>query len=151
MVGHESFMKAALAEARKGMREGQKPFAGCLVMHNKIIALGHNTVYLEKDIAAHGEINTLRIACKKTKTLRLHNAFEGGTMYTTCEPCDMCLGACRWAGIKRIVYGISLKDLLDIEAGREISGRKRASNKKEGIEMVGGVLRSECADLFLGR
>ncbi|MGD0729293.1 MAG: nucleoside deaminase [Candidatus Micrarchaeaceae archaeon] len=153
-MDHEKFMLKALEEAKRGMKGGQMPYAGCIVKGNKIIGLGHNTVHIgeakgNNDVVAHGEINTIRSACKKMKAKKLHNGLSGLTLYSTCEPCPMCFGACKWSGIKNIIYGISLKELTKIQAGKKIADTKQIKYEKDGIDVFGGVLKKECEALFI--
>ena len=85
--------------------------SGLLVKDGEIIAGNSNSVTIDNDPTAHAEVNTIRQACKKLGTFDL----TGSTIYTSCEPCPMCLGAIYWARISRIFYGNTRKDARDIQ------------------------------------
>ena len=86
------------------------PFGCAIVKDNQIISTGHNTVILSKDPTAHAEVNTIRKACQKLGT---HN-LEGCSIYTSAEPCPMCLSAIIWANIKEVYYANTKESVDDI-------------------------------------
>ncbi|MDD4250915.1 MAG: nucleoside deaminase [Candidatus ainarchaeum sp.] len=101
------FMKIALNEAKKGVSgKHGGPFGAVIVCDNKIIAKAHNMVLKNNDPTAHAEINAIRIASKKLKTVNLDNCI----LYSTCEPCPMCLSAIYWSRIKKIIFSCSRLD-----------------------------------------
>lgn len=100
------FMRLAIEKARQGIRKGQTPFGACIVKNDKVIACNHNVVWKNTDITAHAEITAIRSACKALEAIDL----SGCTIYSTCEPCQMCFSACHWARISRIVFGCVIKD-----------------------------------------
>ena len=105
------YMKVAVDEARKGIKKGHGgPFGSCVVKDGKIIAKGHNEVLLKHDCTCHGEIETIKKACKKKKAFNLADT----VLYTTAMPCPMCMGAIQWSGIKKVFYGCSANDVADI-------------------------------------
>ncbi len=105
------FMKAAINEAYRGIknREGG-PFGAVIVKDGKIIARGHNQVLKNKDATCHGEMQAIRRASKKLGTHDL----SGCEIYTTGEPCPMCLGGIMWANIEKVYYGCNTVDTEDI-------------------------------------
>ena len=108
----KKFMTRALELARKGMESGAGgPFAGVIVKNGKIVGEAFNHVIADQDPTAHGEVMAIRDACRKANTLSL----EGCDLYTTGEPCPMCLSAAYWAKISRIFYGFSVKDATAID------------------------------------
>ena len=101
------FMKAAISEAYKGIKKGEGgPFGSVIVKDGRIVARGHNQVLLKGDPTCHGEVQTIRRAAKKLGTHDL----SGCEIYTTGEPCPMCLGAIMWANIERVYYGCNIED-----------------------------------------
>ncbi|MEH1817013.1 MAG: nucleoside deaminase, partial [Nostoc sp.] len=102
----ESFMRLALAEAKKG----DAPYGAVIVKDNEVVAVAHNTVRRDKDPSAHAEINAIRSLTAKLKNPSL----EGYSIYTTGEPCPMCATACVWSGLSEIVYGASIQDLISV-------------------------------------
>ncbi len=95
------FIRRAITLAEKGMREGAGgPFGALVVKDGKIIAEGFNKVTSTNDPTAHAEIVAIRDACAQSGEFQL----AGCTLYTSCEPCPMCLGAIYWARPERVVY-----------------------------------------------
>ena len=86
------------------------PFGALIVMNNKIVGVGKNLVTSQNDPTAHAEINAIRDTCKKLETFNL----EGGVLYTSSEPCPMCLGAILWAKLDRVVFSTSRLDVSKI-------------------------------------
>ncbi|MCL4374006.1 MAG: nucleoside deaminase [Candidatus Marsarchaeota archaeon] len=147
-MAYEKIMHFVIYKALRSVKQNKKAkFAACVVKGSRIISLGYNTTSIDHDIVAHAEINAIRSASKKLG-LEHHGSLLGFTLYSTCEPCSMCFAASKYAGIKKIVYGISLNDLSKLDAGKKLRPRKQHSYMKDEIEMVGGVLRQECCDLF---
>ena len=101
MRKEEKYMMKAisLAEESAAGTEGG-PFGAIIVRGEKIIACGVNTVTSANDPTAHAEINAIREACDREKNFHL----KGCVLYTSCEPCPMCLSAAYWAGIEKICY-----------------------------------------------
>ena len=103
----DRFMKIAIDEAEKGIAAGHGgPFGCVIVKDGKVIGKGHNEVLLQHDPTCHGEIMTIRNTCKDLGTIDL----TGCELYTTAEPCPMCLGAILWANISKVYYGCSISD-----------------------------------------
>lgn len=101
------WMKIAYDEAVDGMLSNEGgPFGAVIIKDGKIIASAHNEVLKTKDSTAHAEMNAIRKACKKLDSFDL----SGTTLYTTCQPCPMCLGAIFWARISNVYYGATKDD-----------------------------------------
>ena len=146
VLDDEKFMRLAIEKTREGIRRGQTPFGACLVSaEGKILACEHNVVWETTDITAHGEIHTLRVACRKAGAIDL----SGSTIYSTTEPCPMCFAAIHWARIKRVVYGASIADAARAGFNElSISNELMKTNGGSPVEITGGVLTSECVALF---
>lgn len=86
------------------------PFGACVVKNGKIIGKGSNHVLENKDPTAHAEIMAIREACKNINTYDL----SGCELYTTCYPCPMCLSAIIWSNIKKVYYGNTKEDAMNI-------------------------------------
>jgi tRNA(Arg) A34 adenosine deaminase TadA len=122
------------------------PF-GALIVHTKTgkpFMRATNAVKQEHDPSSHAELRTVRLACKKLKSTSL----AGYTMYSTCEPCPMCMANALWSGLDRVVFGATIadanRDCLQIQIpAKEVSRRSDMS-----CEVVGPVLRELCAQLF---
>ena len=106
----KEFMRRAIALASESVRRGGGPFGAVIVKDGEVVAEGSNSVTILNDPTAHAEVTAIREACRRLGTFHL----EGCTVYTSCEPCPMCLGAIYWAGIKQIFYGNTRKDAADI-------------------------------------
>lgn len=106
-------MRKAIEESKYNKKNNYKkggPFGACIVKDGKILVHAHNTVLKDNDPTCHAEINAIRKASKKLKT---HN-LEGCILYTSCEPCPMCLSAIIWANIKEVYYANTKKDASNI-------------------------------------
>ncbi|OGC43044.1 hypothetical protein A3K02_02835 [candidate division WS6 bacterium RIFOXYD1_FULL_33_8] len=105
------YMNIAISLAKKGVKRGHGgPFGAVLVRDNKVIAKAYNTVLKEHDATCHAEINVIRIASKKLKSFDLSDC----EMNTTGKPCKMCEAAINWAKIKKIYYGNTYRDALNM-------------------------------------
>ena len=138
-------MRLAIAKARRGILRGQTPFGACIVKNNTVISCEHNLVWKTTDITAHAEINAIRSACRKLKSIDL----SGCVIYSTCEPCPMCFSACHWAKISKIVYGADIR-YAKIAGFNEltVSNARMKSFGKSPVQVVSGFLRDENAKLF---
>ena len=107
----KEFMREAIRLANQSVAQGGGPFGAVIVKDGEIIAGSSNSVTIDNDPTAHAEVNTIRKACQELGTFDL----SGCTIYTSCEPCPMCLGAIYWARIGKIFYGNTRKDARDID------------------------------------
>ena len=107
--GNIEFMREAIALARKSARIGEAPFGAVIVMDGKIIARGADRVVRKKDPTAHAEIIAIRQAASRLK----NHDLSGCEIYTSSEPCQMCLAAIKYANIDRLYYASIAKDLED--------------------------------------
>ncbi|NJB36193.1 MULTISPECIES: nucleoside deaminase [Flavobacteriaceae] len=106
------FMKRAIEMAAKGMNSNAGgPFGAVVVKNNEIIAEGHNRVTSTNDPTAHAEMVVIREACEKLGSFQLTDCI----IYTSCEPCPMCLGAIYWARPKAVFYGCTKADAKAID------------------------------------
>lgn len=105
------FMQMAIDLSVKNVDEGGGPFGAVIVKDGEVISTGVNRVVLNNDPTAHAEVTAIRNACEKLHTFEL----DGCTVYSSCEPCPMCLSALYWAGVSRICYGNTKEDARKIE------------------------------------
>lgn len=142
-MNHEKFMHEALVEAKKG----DLPYGAIIVKDDEILIRSHNSTQTDNDVSAHGEINALRAFTQKYGYSL--DALAGKTLYTTCEPCPMCAAACVWAGVSRVVFGASIKQLIDLDNKQiDISCKTVAAKSFQNMEVIGGILADECLELF---
>lgn len=106
MQNDNNFLKQAIKIAIRGIEEGFGPFGAVISVDGQIIAGSNNQVVRSNDPTAHAEILAIRRAASFLKTHDLSSC----TLYSTCEPCPMCLGAIYWSGIKRVVYASDRHD-----------------------------------------
>lgn len=139
------FMKIAIDEARKGILAGDGgPFGSVIVKDGVIIGKGHNHVVSRNDPTCHGEIDAIRDACKNINSFDL----SGADIYTTGEPCPMCLGAILWANINKIYYGCSIKENDSIGFRDEIFYKNLSISTKKMKERIIQIDHEECKELF---
>ena len=140
----EAFMRRAIALSEESVKRGGGPFGAVIVKDGEIIAEGSNNVTLHNDPTAHAEVSAIRRACEQLHTFDL----QGCDIYTSCEPCPMCLGAIYWAHIDRIFYANTKDDAANIgfddafiyeEIDRPLSVRKKPATQ---------LLREEALRVF---
>ncbi|HHT9132474.1 MAG TPA: nucleoside deaminase [Candidatus Tripitaka californicus] len=146
------YMRMAIEKAREGVLKGQTPFGAVIVRSGRatpgkerVLACEHNKVWKDCDITAHAEITAIRKACKELNTVDL----SGSILYTTCEPCPMCLGAIHWAGISRVVFGCRIRDAKKLGFSElTVSARRLSSLGGSPVKVVAGILRGECLEVM---
>ena len=133
------FMQAALDCAAKALKRGEVPIGAVVVSGGKIISRGYNKRTKKQIATAHAEIEAIEKACKKLKSWRIPEC----EIYVTLEPCPMCMGAMLNARIKKVYFGA-------YEAkGRSMTAQLAESNLlNHRIEVEGGVMREECAQIL---
>ncbi len=137
------YMRMAIKEAYRGINAGHGgPFGAVIVKDGRVIAKGHNEVLRYRDATCHGEVQAIRRASKKLGT---HN-LSGTEIFTTGEPCPMCLGAIMWAGIDRIYYGCSIEDTELIGFRDKEFYEKEAEGERHGASFE--LDREECLKLY---
>ena len=111
MENHEKFMQMAIELSEYNVKQGMGgPFGAVIVKDGMVVARSANKVVPTNDPTAHAEISAIRMACKELGTFSL----EGCEIYTSCEPCPMCLGAIYWARIGKIYYANTKADAAAI-------------------------------------
>ncbi len=137
------FMKKALEEAYIGINNNEGgPFGCVIVKDNKIIGKGHNQVLKNNDPTCHGEMMAIHNACKNIKSFDL----SGCELYTTGEPCPMCMGAILWANIDKVYYGCNIVDTEKI--GFRDSIFYKLQNQDERSKINKELDREECLKLY---
>ena len=138
------YMSQALEEAKRGLENHEGgPFGAVIVKDGKIISSSHNTVLKSCDPTAHGEINAIREASKILKTHDL----SGCVLYTTAQPCPMCLSAIIWANIKDVYYGTNLLDAEKIGFRDDFIYEYLKGNNNDLINLT-NIEHDECLELF---
>lgn len=106
---HNTYMLDAIQLSMDNIKKGGGPFGAVIVLDGKIISAEANSVTNDNDPTAHAEVNAIRKACKVLNTYDL----SGCIIYTSCEPCPMCLGAIYWSHISKVFYGNSKSDAMN--------------------------------------
>ena len=144
MTDHDTgFMRSALELAEQARESGEVPVGAVVVVGNETVGRGRNSPIALRDPTAHAEILALREAGARTGNYRL----SGATLYSTVEPCLMCLGAMLHARIGRLVYGAA-----DPKVGATVlldSLGSLGADVNHGFEVRGGVLADEASKLLL--
>lgn len=152
MQTNEHYMELAI-KAAKGSNDSGGVAIGAVLVSNttgEVIAAGGSQVGPEKDPTAHAEINAIRDAARQLDTDDLFDL----TLFSTLEPCHMCLSAAAWARIPRIYFGAYRKDvdetLFDIKGDFSDETEGKRMNLRENLSMTvqGGLLERECAELL---
>ncbi|MDX9883826.1 MAG: nucleoside deaminase [Prolixibacteraceae bacterium] len=143
--GHDYFMRRAIGLAKEGMNSNAGgPFGAVIVKNGEIIAEGFNRVISTNDPTAHAEMIAIREACKKLNTFQLNDC----EMYTSCEPCPMCMGAIYWARFKKVFFACNREDAARIGFDdRLIYDEIAASLNERQIEFI-DMLREEATLVF---
>lgn len=137
----ETFMRLALAEAARG----DFPFGAVIVRDGKVLAAGHNSGITTNDPTAHGEMVAIRAFLAGHPAAEL----QGTTLYTSGEPCPMCMSAILWCGIGRVVFAASIEALSTRIGQIMVTSREIADAAPFAtISITGGVLAEEALALF---
>ncbi len=139
------YMEIAKDEAFDGfMKNDGGPFGAIITdLEGNIVSTGHNMVLKNNDPTAHAEVTAIRNACKKLNTYDLSNY----VLYTSCQPCPMCLSAIIWANIKDIYYACTKEDAADIGFRDDLIYEYLKGNNQDIISLK-QIDRDECIDLF---
>ncbi|MBS0238750.1 MAG: nucleoside deaminase [Proteobacteria bacterium] len=135
------FMKLAIEEAAKA----EFPFGAVIVKNGEVLARGHNRTRADRDPTAHGEM----VAIRAFLSAHGPDMLEGATLYTSGEPCCMCMGAILWCGIGRLVYAAPLQE-LSTKVGQIMLSAEDVASKASfvPIEISGPVLPEDALRLF---
>ncbi len=138
------YMQSAIEEAYEGItHQHGGPFGAVVVKDGKIIGQGHNQVLADNDPTCHGEVSAIRDACANLETYDL----TGCELYTTGEPCPMCLFACMWANIDRVYYGCTIEDNALI-GFRDEAFDNLLNGREQLADYLVCVDRDACLELF---
>lgn len=141
----EEGMRLAIRKAQEGIRAGQSPFGAVVIRDDAVIAVAHNTVWRDCDPTAHAEVNAIREAGSALRRIDLC----GYIMYTTCEPCPMCLAAIHWSRLDVVYYGATIADAQAAGFGElTVAAKQLAELGGSRLRVEEGPLREECAALF---
>ena len=141
---NNKFMKRAIELSVESVNSGTGPFGAVIVKGDKIISEGFNTVTLTNDPTSHAEISAIRNACKNLDNFSL----KGYDLYTTCEPCPMCLSAIYWARIDNIYYANTRSDAQKINFDDSLIYEELKKNIQERKIPMHQIMRGEALKVF---
>jgi len=141
---NNKFMKRAIELSVESVNNGTGPFGAVVVKDNKIISEGFNTVTSSNDPTSHAEISAIRNACKNLDNFSL----KGYDLYTTCEPCPMCLSAIYWARIDNIYYANTRSDAQKINFDDSLIYEELKKNIQERKIPMHQIMRGEALKVF---
>lgn len=138
-------MHRAIQLAEKGMKNGSGgPFGAVVVKDGEIIGEGYNSVISSSDPTAHAEVLAIREACRKLNSFQL----EGCAIYTSCEPCPMCMGAIYWARLQKVFYASTREDAAEIQFDDQFIYEEFEKPKKKRQIDFQNLMREEALPLF---
>jgi guanine deaminase len=138
------FMRQAIALALENVRNGGGPFAAVIAKNGALIATGANRVTATNDPTAHAEVVAIREACKRLESFQLDHC----ELFTTCEPCPMCLGAIYWARPGKVFYAASAADAAAAGFDDAFIYRELAVPHRERRIPMDQILRDEASAVF---
>lgn len=139
-------MREAIRISLRKMRQNQGgPFGAVVVKGDRVIGRGWNCVTSANDPTAHAEVMAIREACRRLKSFSL----EGCELYTSCEPCPMCLSAIYWARLKRVYFGNTRKDAARIGFDDDFLYREVAKPMFKRLLPLKQLLREEAQTAFV--
>lgn len=138
------FMRKAIALSEESVRSGGGPFGAVIVRGNEIVAEASNSVTIDNDPTAHAEVNCIRKAARRLGTFDLSDC----DIYTSCEPCPMCLGAIYWARIGKIYYANNRKDAAKIGFDDDFIYEEISLNPSDRHKQMEILLPEEAARAF---
>lgn len=142
---HHEYMRMAIALSEQNVAQGLGgPFGAVIVKDEKVVAASANTVVPSNDPTAHAEVSAIRLACQELDTYNL----EGCVIYTSCEPCPMCLGAIYWARIEKIYYANNKSDAAAIGFDDQFIYEELDRPKEQRKLPVVEMLRDEALGAF---
>ena len=147
MSAHEDFARQAIELARRARMAGNHPFGALLVADGTVILTAQNTVATDRDPTAHAETNLVARAITHLSPDQMRRS----VLYTSCEPCAMCVGKMYWAGIRSIVYALPAEELAAL-AGRDflIPCAELFARAVEPVSITGPLLIEEAREVHLG-
>lgn len=140
----QEFMRRAIQLSLESVKHGGGPFGAVIVKEGKIIAEAANRVTLDNDPTAHAEVNAIRQAARSLGRFDL----SGCDIYTSCEPCPMCLGAIYWAHLNHIYYGCNRRDAADAGFDDEFIYKELSLAPAERQKMMEVLLPDESLAAF---
>jgi tRNA(Arg) A34 adenosine deaminase TadA len=143
----ERLVRQAIELARRARQAGNHPFGALLALNGTVLLTAQNTITTDRDPTAHAESNLVADAIRRLTPEQIRRS----VLYSSCEPCAMCVGKMYWAGIRSVVYALPSQELAAM-AARDfvIPCRELFSRSREDVQVVGPVLVEEAREVHLG-
>lgn len=143
----ERFLTQAIELSRQARAAGNHPFGALLVFDGSVVLTAQNTVATDRDPTAHAETNLIAAAIRQMSPEQIRRS----TLYTSCEPCAMCVGKMYWAGVRSVVFALS-SDALAALAGGDflVPSRELLARASEPVRVVGPLLVDEAREVHAG-
>lgn len=141
---HEEYMRKAIALSRQSMNSAGGPFGAVIVKDGRIIGEGMNRVTVDNDPSAHAEVVAIRQACKALDDYSL----KGAVIYSSCEPCPMCLSAIYWARLDTVYFGNTQEDAAKIDFDDAFLYEQVSLPHQSRSIPIKPLLRNEAVDVF---
>ena len=156
---NETYMRLAIAEARKGFAQGQYAIGAVVVLRGEVLSVAHTTLDKERDPTCHAEVNAIRAAVKtmisRGSKADWSSILKGAWLYSTFESCSMCTSLAIWANMKGIVYGNTMQEFFKINNMRRdkshyifINSKEIAKRGNPRLTLHEGFLKDECMELL---
>ncbi len=148
-MNHENYIKLAIQAAKESEQNGGCPIGAVIAKRGQVIAVGMSMAGITNDVTDHAEIMAIRKACEITGSSNLEDCI----LYSTLEPCSMCIGASLWANLPAIYFASYAEDVTgNAYEYNKYSSEKIAKNSSlwdgSPIKIEGGILREECVKLM---
>jgi tRNA(Arg) A34 adenosine deaminase TadA len=137
-------MQLAIRLSEENVQNGGGPFGAVIAKEGEVVATGVNRVTANNDPTAHAEVSAIREACRKVKNFKL----DGCVVYSSCEPCPMCLSALYWAGISKIYYANTKDDAKAIDFDDSFIYEQLALDRPDRSITSEQMLRDEALHAF---
>jgi len=143
----ESLVRQAIALAREARDAGNHPFGALLVLDGEVVLTARNSVHTDRDPTAHAETNLVHDAVRRLSAEQIARS----VLYTSCEPCAMCVGKMYWAGIRSLVYALPATELATLAGGSFlVPCRDLFTRAKDRVTVIGPLLIDEARDVHVG-
>lgn len=144
---HEQFLRQAIALASQARSEGNHPFGALLVLDGRVVVTAKNSAATDRDPTGHAETNLVARAIRECAPVDLRRT----VLYTSCEPCAMCVGKMYWAGIRFVVYALPAEELA-VLAGPDflVPCRDLFARATEAVAVLGPMLVDEARSVHVG-
>jgi tRNA(Arg) A34 adenosine deaminase TadA len=144
---HQRFVTQVIELARQARAAGNHPFGALLVLGGEVVASAQNTVFTDRDPTAHAETNLVAVAIRDLSPEQIRRS----VLYTSCEPCAMCVGKMYWAGIRSVVYALGAQELATLAGGSFlIPCRELFARAADPVTVIGPMLVDEAIEVHLG-